>query len=384
MKYVEFGKTGVKISKLGYGTMRFPVIDEDNSKIDILQAKKMLHYAIDNGVNYVDTAYNYHGGNSEIFVGEALKDGYREKVYLATKLPAWKVEKYEDFEMLLDEQLEKLQTEYIDFYLLHSLGKKTWNKIDALNVIDFIEKAKKSGKIKHIGFSFHDKLGAFKEIIDSYDWDFCQIQYNYMDTGYQAGEEGLNYAYDKGIPVIIMEPIKGGSLAKERIPEIQELWNSMPIKRSPAQWALKWLFNNEKVALVLSGMSELDHVKENIQAADETQVNSLTNKEKDIIDKVSLVYKEKSKVGCTGCEYCMPCPKNIPIPMLFERYNNYGLFGEENGIKQFKVLEFKRGAGPSACIECRQCEQICPQGIDIVDKLKELKAFYLNIIEQKG
>lgn len=377
MQYSKFGKTGLNISKLGFGSMRMPILNENNSEIDEEKSKEMLYYAINNGINYIDTAYNYHEGKSEEFLGRALKDGYRQKIYLATKLPVWKVEKYEDFEMYLDEQLERLKTDYIDFYLLHALGISRWNKIKNLKVFDFIKKAKESGKIKYMGFSFHDKLEAFKEIVDSYNWDFCQIQLNYMDQNYQAGIEGLNYAAAKDIPVIIMEPVKGGKLASNSNEDINKLWNDMPVKRSPAQWALKWLFNNEKVSLVLSGMSELKHVKENIEAADETTQNSLTKKELEIIDKVKGIFDNKTRINCTGCEYCMPCPNNIPIPFLFEDYNNIFLYDDDKGKKRYKRL-MDKGCSAKSCVECRKCESMCPQNINIVDKLKELHEFYMS------
>ncbi|WDV46728.1 aldo/keto reductase [Clostridiaceae bacterium M8S5] len=377
MQYSKFGNTEIKLSKLGFGAMRLPTLNNDNSVIDEKKSKEMLYYAIDNGLNYVDTAYNYHGEKSEEFVGKALKNGYREKVYLATKLPVWKVEKYDDFEKLLDEQLKRLDTDYIDFYLLHSLGEKRWKQLVDLDVFKFMDYAKKSGKIKYMGFSFHDKFDAFVEILDSYDWDFCQIQLNYIDQMYQAGLKGLDYAYDRGIPVIIMEPIKGGSLAKGS-EELDKLWNKMSMRRSPAQWALKWLFNNEKVMLVLSGMSEMKHVEENMLVADETKPNQMTDRDLNVIEEIKKVFEEKSKVNCTGCDYCLPCPNNIPIPFLFKDYNNIFRFDDKSGARRYKVIS-DRGDGVDACTACKKCEQMCPQHINIVEKLKELDEYYKKL-----
>jgi predicted aldo/keto reductase-like oxidoreductase len=369
MQYRYFTRDNLKVSQLGFGCMRFPILNKDSGQIDEVKATEMLHYAIDNGVNYIDTAYPYHKGNSEIFVGNALKDGYREKIYLATKLPVWLTNSYEDFEKYLDEQLERLQTEYIDFYLLHTLSKKTWNKIKDLNVLHFLDEAKRKGKIKYAGFSFHDKVEVFKEIIDSYSWDFCQIQLNYMDRQYQAGLEGLKYAKEKSISVAIMEPIKGGKLSNPS-KEIEEIWNRSDIKRTPSEWALRWLFNQEEISVVLSGMSTLDHVKENIKTASEGLSNSLTQEELSLIDEVTKVYTEGIKVGCTACEYCLPCPQNVVIPDVFEYYNNLYVYGTEKESKNAynRLIELEKDS--SRCIECGACEEACPQHINIREQLK--------------
>lgn len=371
MQYRKFTNDNLKVSLLGFGCMRFPVIDGDNSKIDEKLSEEMLEYAIGRGVNYIDTAYNYHGGNSEVFVGNFLKkNNLRDKIYLASKSPVWLVEEYDDFKKLLDEQLEKLQTDYIDFYLLHSLHKKVYDKIESLNVFKFLDEAKKKGKIKYAGFSFHDELPLFKKIIDAYPWDFCLIQLNYMDTEMQAGLKGLEYAASKGIDVVIMEPIKGGKLASPS-EEIKEIWSKSEIERTPAEWALRWLFNYEEISLVLSGMSTLDHVKENIRIVSEGSPNSLTDKELSLINQVKEVYIEKVKVGCTSCEYCQPCPTDVAISDIFGLYNNMYVYDTvENSKKSYKQL-VENSKDVSKCVECGACEQICPQHLKVISLLKD-------------
>ena len=370
MQYRYFTKDKLKVSVLGFGCMRFPIINEDSGSIDENKATEMLHYAIDNGVNYIDTAYPYHGGTSEAFVGRALSNGYREKVYLATKLPVWLCETYEDFEKYLDEQLERLNVDYIDFYLLHSLNEKSWNNIVELKIFDFIEDAKRKGKIKYIGFSFHDELPVFKTIIDSYNWDFCQIQLNYMDTNYQAGLEGFNYAIDKDISVVVMEPIKGGKLAAAS-DEIMNIWNRSEIKRSPARWALDWLYNFPDVSVVLSGMSTMDHVIENVETAASAKANSLTEDELSLVDEITGVYRNNIKVGCTSCEYCLPCPEGVAIPSIFDMYNNVYVYGTEQDSKNRYQALIKAGKDSSKCVECGICEGLCPQHLEIIQDLKD-------------
>ena len=324
MYYRDFGNLGFKVSTFGMGCMRLPLQvlpdgSTDSSKIDEAEAIKMIHYAIDHGVNYIDTAYGYHGGNSEIVTGKALKNGYREKVKLATKLPVWYANSYDDFERLLDEQLAKLQVDYIDFYLLHALNKSRWEKIKNLNVISFLEKAVASGKIKYPGFSFHDDLSAFKSIIDDYDWKMCQIQLNFIDEDYQAGVEGLRYAGSKGIPVVIMEPLKGGRLARNIPGDIRNLWDSYHVKRSPVEWAFRWLYNFPEVTVILSGVSTMEQLKENIEIFSKAAPNSMTEEELNIVDKVKALYESKTRVGCTACNYCMPCPSG----WIFPEYSAY-------------------------------------------------------------
>lgn len=370
MQYRSFTKDKLRVSVLGFGCMRFPIENDDSGSIDEIKAREMLHYAIDNGVNYIDTAYPYHQGNSETFVGRALGNGYREKVYLATKLPVWLCNSYEDFEKYLDEQLERLNTEYIDFYLLHSLSEKSWNNIVDLKIFDFIEEAKKKGKIKYIGFSFHDELPVFKSIIDSYNWDFCQIQLNYMDRQYQAGLEGYKYAVDKDISVVIMEPIKGGKLAAAST-EIQSIWDKSKIKRTAARWALEWIYNFSDVSVVLSGMSTLEQVQENIKTSKAALANSLNEEDLSLVDEVTSIYERNIKVGCTSCEYCLPCPEGVAIPSIFDMYNNVYVYGTEQDSKnRYKALT-KAEKDSSKCVECGICEGLCPQHLNIIQDLKD-------------
>jgi predicted aldo/keto reductase-like oxidoreductase len=371
MKYRNFGKLDFKPSALGFGTMRLPTIDGNSANIDEAQATEMLHYAIDQGVNYIDTAYVYHKGQSEVFLGKALKNGLREKVKLADKLSGWLINTHADLDHFLNEQLQKLQTDHIDFYLLHALTKERWQRLYQLDIIPWAEKAIKDGKIGHLGFSFHDNLDVFKEIIDAYDkWTFCQIQYNLLDVNFQAGEEGLKYAVDKGLTVVIMEPLKGGYLANPP-PTITKLWGQAENKRTPASWALSWLWNQPEVSLVLSGMSTLQQVKENCEAADNFETGSLNSNELLLIKKVQEEYQNLSAIPCTGCNYCQPCPKGVRIPKIFEIFNEYTLTQDlQKARESYQKLGEQERA--SNCISCGQCGRLCPQSIKISEKLKEI------------
>lgn len=374
MLYRKDIKNDNQLSALGFGAMRFPT---KNNKIDYEKSWEILKYAIDNGINYIDTAYPYHRGQSEEFLGTVLsRNNYRNKVYLATKLPHWFLNKYDDFEKTLDIQLSKLQTDYIDYYLIHMIAHYSqWENLVELGIIDFIEKAKKSGKIRNIGFSSHADSIDFKKTIDSYNWDFCQIQFNFLDEYYQAGIDGLKYAYNKDIPVIIMEPLRGGSLVKTLPEEVKNLYNDFHIKRTPASWALRWIWNHKEVTTVLSGMSTLEQVKENIETASSSAVNSMSEEEQDIMDQVKKIYKSKIQVNCTGCRYCMPCPAGVNIPTAFEIYNNKFLQAA-GGIKYEYLLRMGGILGEkslaSQCINCGKCVKVCPQKIDIPTELKKV------------
>jgi predicted aldo/keto reductase-like oxidoreductase len=379
MKYRSFGKLDWKVSALGFGAMRMPILEGDHSKIDEPESIKMIRYAIDHGVNYVDTAYPYHGGNSEHLVGKALKDGYREKVKLATKMPTWLVEKREDFDRYLEEQLEKLQTDRIDFYLLHGLSNQRWPKIRDLGVTEWAEGAIADGRIGHIGFSFHDEYPMLKEIIDHYDgWTFCQIQYNYMDTESSArgpGTEGLKYAASKGLAVVVMEPIQGGRLSITPPAEIQGIWDEAPVKRSPAEWALQWVWNHPEVSVVLSGMSTMRHVEENVVSAGRSGPGGLSREELEVIDRVKQKYSELGYIGCTRCLYCQPCPQGVAIPEIIRVLNeNYTASREE--AKSAYQNEIPEEGRAGRCVRCGTCEEHCPQDLPIMNLMRGASRMY--------
>jgi len=353
--------------------MRFPTTGKPED-IDEPEATRMLRYAIDHGVNYVDTAYPYHGGNSELVVGRALQDGYREKVRLATKLPCWKVETFEDFDKYLDEQLQKLQTEQIDFYLLHSLNEKSWHKVRDLDVLKWAETAIADGRIAHLGFSFHDQYAVFREIVDAYDgWTFCQIQYNYMDVENQAGAKGLRYAASQGLVVVIMEPLMGGRLVDPPAP-IESLWDTAVQKRTPVDWALQWLWSQPEVAVVLSGMSTMKQVEENVASADVSAINSLSPAELALIERVGAKYRRLSPIPCTQCGYCMPCPNGVDIPRNLTVYNQGAMYEKLDQSRETYNIWIPEANRASACIHCGECEEKCPQGISISEWMERVHA----------
>ncbi len=365
MQYRQFGKLDWEGSALGFGCMRFPTLDGDSARIDEPEATKMLHYAIDHGVNYLDTAYPYHGGNSEPFLARALKGGYRDKVKLATKMPSWLIESWDDFDRYLNQQLERLQTDHIDFYLLHGLQESRWHNLREHGVLEWAEGPIADGRIGHLGFSFHDEYEVFQEILDGYDnWTFCQIQYNYMDIENQAGTQGLRYAASKGLAVVIMEPLLGGRLVAPPEP-IQKLWGTASRKRLPADWALQWLWNQPEVSLVLSGMSAMGHVRENVASAKTSEIDTLTEEELALVGQVRDKYQELCPIPCTQCEYCLPCPNGVNIPRNFEAYNQ-GLMYDKVDQSRWTYNSFipqEERAGE--CLQCYECEEKCPQSIPI-------------------
>ncbi|HKK40811.1 MAG TPA: aldo/keto reductase, partial [Bacteroidales bacterium] len=313
MLYRKLGKTGIDISVLGFGCMRLPVIDSRPENIDYGKATDMLHYAIENGVNYIDTAYFYHAavfgtrGHSEPFVGDVLSGGLREKVHLATKLPLFILKEKEQMESYLNEQLERLKTGYLDFYLLHALNGETWERVKKLGIREFLDRKKKEGHIRFPAFSFHGEAEDFMRICDEYDWAYAQIQYNYMDVDFQAGYKGLKYAADKGMGVVIMEPLKGGKLGHDMPVEMTSIIDSYKVKRTPAEWALRFVWNEPGVSSVLSGMTTMEQVVENIQLADKGLAGSLTREDLSIYPGLKASMETKIKADCTSCRYCMPC-----------------------------------------------------------------------------
>lgn len=385
MLYRNFGKTNEKVSALGFGCMRLPVIGGNPLDIDEKPAIIMLRSAIDQGVNYVDTAYPYHGlsmdegGASEPFLAKALKDGYREKVKIATKLPSWAVETREDMDKFLAEQLKRLETDYIDFYLVHGINKSNWENLKELGFEDFLDEAISDGRIKHAGFSFHDRIELFKEVVDEYNWSFCMIQLNYLDDEYQAGIEGLQYASAKGLGVAVMEPLRGGHLANNIPKDVQELFNMAETNRSPAEWALRWVWDHPEVSVVLSGMSTIEQVEENLKIAQESHPNTLTDDELNITKQATSIYEEKVKIKCTDCGYCLPCPSGVNIPENFAKYNDYFLFGTPDMMELYKFnyhAFMPEQEHAAECSECGVCEEHCPQSIDIIQELKKVKEFY--------
>ena len=381
MLYRKLGKTDEMVSILGFGCMRLPLLPGgDPTKIDEILAIELVHHAIDEGINYIDTAYPYHGtgmasaGQSEPFVAKALKNGYREKVKLATKLPSWLIKTRADMDKYLNEQLARLETDTIDFYLVHAINKEFWSSLKEAGIAEFLDQAIKDGRIKYAGFSFHDKLDLFKEVVDYYDWSFCQIQYNYLDEKFQAGTEGLDYAAQKGLGIVIMEPLRGGKLAANLPEDVQNAFNQAEIKRTPADWALRWVWNHPKVSVVLSGMNAMDQVTENLNSANKAEPGSLTANDKGIIDQVKAIFKEKIKVDCTACGYCMPCPEGVNIPTCFSMYNNHHMFGKEEAYHIWLAPQQQA----SNCLECGLCETHCPQGISIREELKNVKAVFGN------
>jgi predicted aldo/keto reductase-like oxidoreductase len=383
MLYRKLGKTNLEVSALGFGAMRMPMIGatgpmsgfDPNVKIDEVKAAEMFQHALEQGINYFDTAYGYHAGQSEIFVGKMLRE-HRSKVMIATKLPLWNIQKSEELEKIFSEQLQKLQTDYVDVYLVHGLGANTWETAKKFGVLEFMDKLVKSGRIRFAGFSFHDELNIFKEIINAYDWSVCQIQFNFYDQDAQAGREGLAYAAARNIGVIAMEPLRGGKIVNKIPPEIQALWDNAPVRKSPVEWAMRWVWNFASIATVLTGASSLQQLQDHTRIVDDATADSLTPAELTVFDQVRADYKKLLRIDCTGCGYCMKCPSGVNIPQNFAMYNDGYLFHsiEQNAFFYNSMLTPNEKA--SGCTDCLECVEKCPQKINIPEELKKVRALF--------
>lgn len=369
MEKRKMEKLGIETSLLGFGCMRFPT--GQDGKIDRVQAREMLEKALASGVNYIDTAWPYHGGESELFVGEVLKDHPRDSFYLATKLPVWEVKTLEDVDRIFNRQLEKLQTEYIDFYLMHAMNKGKWEEMLKLGVVERLERLQAEGKIRYLGFSFHDDYEAFEKILTYREWDFCQIQLNYLDTQEQAGMRGYALAEERGVPLVIMEPVKGGSLAAFA-PDIADKLHTLDPQASIASFALRWVGTLPNVKVILSGMSTMEQVEDNLKTF--SSFKPLSETEQTTIAEVVELMNSRIQNGCTGCRYCMPCPAGVNIPGSFGCWNRYHMFQNYNVVKWHWEHDLGDEHQAKNCIKCGKCEQACPQHLHIREDLERAQA----------
>ena len=369
MEMRKFERLGIETSLLGYGCMRFPVNEE--GKIDEPETEKLLKRAIEGGVNYIDTAYPYHNGESEGFVGRVLKQYDRDSFYLATKLPVWMVDRLEDVDTLFQTQLDRLQTDHIDFYLMHAMGKSRWNEMLKLGVVERLEQLQREGKIRYLGFSFHDSYEAFEEILSYRDWDFCPIQLNYMDAEEQAGLKGYYLAEKKQVPIIVMEPVKGGSLAAFA-PDIAGRFHELDSEASVASFAMRWVGSLPNVHVVLSGMSAMEQVEDNLKTFQ--SFKPMNQREKAVIDEIVQTIKGRVKNGCTGCRYCMPCPAGVNIPGCFRVWNTYHMYQNYNVVKWNWEKELGDEHQAKKCVKCGKCESACPQKLRIREDLEQVQA----------
>ena len=372
MKYRTMGKLGIQASAFGLGCMRFNGEASGDSTIDEQKAIGLIRQAIDGGVTYLDTAYVYLDKTSEIVLGKALQDGYRDRVTIATKMPMEYVHNREEMQELLDSELRKLQTDHIDFYLMHGIDRERWEYFKSIGAPEFFNEMKEAGKIRYKCFSFHGPYEEFEYILNDWDWDMVQIQYNFMDVENQAGTKGLELAGKRGIPVVIMEGLLGGRLAKA--PEnVQALYDAFPVKRTPVEWAFRWLCNHPEVAVVLSGCNEESQIDDNLRIFDTVEAGVMPEEELKLMDDVRRAYLDRTKIGCTGCRYCMPCPNGVDIPGIFSVWNNTSLY-ETDPAKNDRLKEIvKKGATPDCCIACGACEAACPQHLHIIESLKQAK-----------
>lgn len=373
MKYRLNAKNGDQLSILGFGCMRYP---KKGNAIDVERTEALIVSAIESGVNYFDTAYVYNMGKSESILGEILAKGYRDKVKIATKLPPFLVKKKTDLDKIFFTELDRLKTDRIDYYLIHMLADVgMWDRLKTLGIVEWIAEKKKNGQVINIGFSYHGGPQEFVKLIDVFDWDFCQIQYNYLDENNQAGKSGLTYAASKGIPVMIMEPLRGGKIVDGLPKEVRHLWENARPKRSVAEWALRWVWNHPEVTLLLSGMNTEDQLQENVRIASEVSENSLSQDELNLFVKARQILSEKMKVNCTACGYCMPCPSGVNIPTCFDAYNQKFIEGRFGAMGKYMMNTGATGKNPSyasLCIHCKQCESHCPQSIPISDKMRDV------------
>lgn len=371
MKYRHFDRLGIDCSLLGLGCMRFNGTPTGDLEYDEKKAISLIRQAIDGGVTYLDTAYIYLNQTSESLVGKALKDGYRDKVTIATKMPIEYINSYEDMENMLEAELNKLQTDHIDFYLMHGINKEKWEQFCALGADEFFERKKQEGKIRYKCFSFHGSYEDFEYILRANDWDMVQIQYNFMDINNQAGEKGLKLAGELGIPVVIMEGLLGGKLSKAPN-NVQALYDAFPVKRTPVEWAFRFLGNYPQIMTILSGCNEQEQIEDNLRIFDTLESNCMSKEELELIDRVRDAYNDRTKIGCTGCAYCMPCPQGVNIPITFEVWNECSLY-ESKATENWGYTEIllKNNMTPDKCVGCRVCEKKCPQHLNIADKLKE-------------
>ena len=375
MQYRVIQKTGDEISPLGYGAMRLPL---KNGKIDRIKAKELIYHAIDNGVNFIDTAFLY--GDSESFLGEVIHGKYKDKVKICTKLPTIIVKKYDDMEKILDEQLERLQRDSIDYYLIHAVDLKAMNRLMKRDLVKFLDKAKSDGKIRHTGFSYHGPKEEFSQAIDSYDWDVVMVQYNYFDENVQASVEGIEYAASKGMGIFVMEPLKGGILAGKMPKDAEEIFKKANSNKSTAQWALEWVLNNRNVTCVLSGMNDLSQLDENLEVAHNTAPMSMSFEDLETVELVKRVMRNSLRINCSTCGYCMPCPQGVNIPECLKIYNEKYLFGHK-GLINPAFMDYYQYVGgimgnsgnAGKCNGCGKCLRKCPQKLDIVSELKKVK-----------
>lgn len=365
MLYRDMGKSGKKVSLFGFGAMRFPVA-EDGS-IDEAESIAMIRKAIDSGVNYIDTAYTYP--KSEEIIGRALRDGYRDKVLIADKIPPFLVRQEEDKERMFSTSFERLGLDYVDFYLLHNLTGSIWKNALKWDMIGFLDQKKKEGRIGHVGFSFHDDLKLFKEIVDAYDWDMCLIQLNFMDKDFQAGEEGLRYAASKGMGVAIMEPLKGGRLTARVPSAVQEIWDRDPSGRRPVEWAFNWVASHPEVSVIQSGVSSMEQLEDDIRIFSDPAIETIPEEGFLLLDEVSQKYSKLIRYGCTGCGYCLPCTQEIDIPGIFSYYNDWMAFDKPGNVK-FEYTNWQK-THASDCIGCGACEEKCPQKLPIIRAMRE-------------